>query len=184
MSTPFIDIEYLQENAAAMRYVNISAGKPAFYTKVTPLLHGDVAFAALIQELEAAKNEIYLESWAIEPDVELNRINWDKSIDERAQDRLDNILIARAKAGVTIRILIWNFANLGTTTSEIGGRPVSANTKMTQVRKLGDTLRKISRKNQVIVADHPFPFAMRTVLDVSFPIGGSHHQKIWIVRSG
>jgi phosphatidylserine/phosphatidylglycerophosphate/cardiolipin synthase-like enzyme len=179
-----IDMKYLQQNADAMRYIKLSAGKPAFYTKVTPLVHGDAAFETLIQELEAAKDEIYLASWMLEPDLELSRTNWDKSIHDRAQDRLDNILIARANAGVTIRILVWNYANLGTTIGEIGGQPVAINVKMAQVKKLGDTLRRISRRNQVIVVDHPLPFATRTVMGLSFPAGGSHHQKIWITRSG
>lgn len=193
MSSIDPDIAYLRQNAAAMSYVRLSAGTPRFYSKVDFLLHGEHAFKELSGALTSAQDEIFLATWFLEPSMELLRDDWDKPTSVRSRHVLENVLIARAKAGVIVRVLVWNFLNLGLVPApgsfllpEKMGRIIDVTGKvvMRHVLKFREALTKISPKNDVAIVEHPLPFATRTVLGVSFPFGGSHHQKMWITRSG
>lgn len=189
-----IDINYLTQHADSMKYVDLSAGKPSFYNEVRFLPHGDLAFRVLYDELKAAKDEIFLVTWFLEPDLELIRSNWEQPVSGRAGDRIDTILLERAKAGVIVRILVWNFLNLS---------PAVLNPIVRKVNQLKKELSAISQQNEVVIVDHPFPPLAAKVLSSTLPaaipvspllpvftaasihfLGGSHHQKFWITRSG
>lgn len=184
-----LDEQYVRDHREAMQYVDLSAGQFAFFSTYTPLPHGDRAMQELLTALRNAKDEIFLASWMLEPDLELTRTDWDQPRSVRWLNALNSVLLERAKAGVVVRGLIWNYLNLRFAPptgsgSSAGGttRPVSS--IMRQVRHLAAALNGISPVNQLVVIEHPMPFATRTVLGVSFSLGGSHHQKIWVTRSG
>jgi phosphatidylserine/phosphatidylglycerophosphate/cardiolipin synthase-like enzyme len=184
-----IDDEYIAQNAAAMQYVKLSAGSFGFYSDFVPVPHGDKSFDELLKALQSAQDEIFIATWFLEPTMELSRTDWDQPIASRAATVLENVLLDRAKANVTIRILVWNFLNLGVTTSVLfDGSDAATNPPlnpiMSDVGDLGKKLAAISPSNEVVVTEHSLPFATKTLFGISFPLGGSHHQKMWIMRSG
>src|SRR3984893_7239209 len=116
-----IDEEYIAQNQAALRYVKLSAGAPAFYSKFTPVPHGDRAFDEFLQTIKATKDEIFLTTWFLEPAMELSRTDWDQPISSRTATVLENVCVDRSRPGVRVRCLVWNFLNLGTTPSVLSG---------------------------------------------------------------
>lgn len=192
MSTLF-DMNYFSQNRDAMLYVKLSAGEPAFYSSFEPVPHGKDAFEMLFKSLNDAKDEIFLATWYLEPNMELLRKNWDGSISSRANYVLENLLISKAKQGVIIRGLVWNFLNLGVTEAPFDWMTpgtvtvpieVAGKIMMRKVHELNNRLRKINRVNEIVVTNHTMPFATTAALGISFPLGGSHHQKMWVTRSG
>lgn len=190
--TPLIDTDYLHQNADAMRYVKFSVGAPAFYSTYEPIPHGKEALEALEQALLEATNEIFLVTWYLEPDMELYRKDWDQPVSARNAHVLENILIGKAREGVIVRGIVWNFLNLKVTQapfdymvpSEIKvPLDVVGKIFMRRIQKLNATLHKINRLNKIVIANHPLPFATSAAFGISFPLGGAHHQKIWIMRS-
>jgi phosphatidylserine/phosphatidylglycerophosphate/cardiolipin synthase-like enzyme len=180
-----IDSKYFLANAAAFRYVKLSAGSLSFYSEALPLPHGDTAFAELFDALQAAKDEIFLVTWYLEPDMELKRHGWDGSVASRKKYRLEDVLVAKARAGVTVRILVWDFLNLRHgVLDRVVGVSIPGKLVMRNVQALRRKLRIISRKNDVAIAEFPMPFATHSVFGLSCELGGSHHQKFWIMRSG
>lgn len=191
--------EYLLLNPGAQHYVR-PAKRISLGNRVTPLAHGDVSFAALKTALERAQDEIYIVSWWIEPGLELDRSNWRAPKSARQRHELERIILARARAGVRVRIIIWEPFNAKNGAIWYLDRSLPyqlaaqrlAYLRLTKAtRKFRKQLRKISRKNDLVLTPHPdrqvyrlpIPIRGRRIQTIFF-YGGSHHQKIWITRSG
>lgn len=74
-------------------------------TRVRPLVMGEEAFAAVARELKGAQKSINMAFWGLDPGMVLIRgtySNYD------ARDALGSILIERAKAGVEVKVCVWD----------------------------------------------------------------------------
>ena len=79
-------------------FAHTSAFAPQPHTVIHPLINGERAFAAVEEALAAATQSIDIISWGFDPSMCLTR---------PGGRRLGDILHAKAKAGVRIRVLIW-----------------------------------------------------------------------------
>merc|ERR1712137_893361 len=66
-------------------------------------IDGKSYFEALADVLETAKSEIFITDWSLNPELFLRRTPGKSSL----EDRLDRILLRKAKEGVFVYILVW-----------------------------------------------------------------------------
>lgn len=113
---------------------------------------GAEGYSAMLEAILSASESIYISDWFFSPEVYLKRYPpgaWDAAF------RLDNILKAKAEAGVLICILVWNETKIA----------MPLNSEYVQNKMQG-----LSKSN-IFVQRHP----------LSFPVKWSHHQKIVVV---
>eukprot|EP00013_Stygamoeba_regulata_P009165 CAMPEP_0177670472 /NCGR_PEP_ID=MMETSP0447-20121125/24105_1 /TAXON_ID=0 /ORGANISM="Stygamoeba regulata, Strain BSH-02190019" /LENGTH=954 /DNA_ID=CAMNT_0019177633 /DNA_START=1 /DNA_END=2865 /DNA_ORIENTATION=+ len=131
------------------------------YLSFSPVRHRTAAqlyvdgvdmFPAAAAALRSAKHEIFLTGWSVNPEVYL----CDRNKPVSAEDRLDRILLDRARQGVRVYVLIWRETRIA-----LGGTIHSEYTKRT------------------LQALHPNIHVMRHPLRI--PVLWSHHQKIIVV---
>lgn len=113
-------------------------------------VNGKEYFNALRDVLETAKIRIFITDWFFSPGLYLRR---DDPLNK--EDRLDRVLLAKAKQGVKVYILIWHNSTLSGT-----------HLKSDYVVRYMETLHK-----NIYTLDHPY----------IKPILWTHHQKMVVV---
>lgn len=83
-------------------------------TRVNPLLCGEVAFAAVGDALKRAQHSINMCFWGLDPAMVLRRGSAsDGKTRFEIDDILGEILISKARAGVKVRIVVWDHYKVG-----------------------------------------------------------------------
>jgi phospholipase D1/2 len=107
----------------------------------------------MLEAILSATESIYISDWFFSAEVYLKR-NPSGQLDPAF--RLDNILKAKAEAGVLICILVWNETKVA----------MPLNSEYVQNKMQG-----LTKNSKIFVQRHP----------LSFPVKWSHHQKIVVV---
>jgi phosphatidylserine/phosphatidylglycerophosphate/cardiolipin synthase-like enzyme len=134
----------------------------------SPIIDGETAYSELLAAMRAAKRFIYIASWGFDPDLELTRSG-------SGDPTLRELLIERAKAGIEVKVLVWDFLSVA------------------QLGTLGDLFRKDLRDFKRELSDAGAKAKKGTALflttNPSKPQNrqfttGSHHQKFWVADGG
>ena len=78
---------------------------------VLPLINGEEAWRTVFNHIKNAEKSIHMCFWALEGNMELIRNKNEVLSDpgRRKKNTLYNILYEKARAGVKVRILLWNY---------------------------------------------------------------------------
>jgi hypothetical protein len=134
------------------RFDSFSPVRSEKHSRYYPMVDGEEVYATMARAMLAAKEQIFIAGWCVNPFIYLIR---NESIPNLAEYRLDQILLRTAQRGVQIFIIIWHettFAGLNLGTNRI--------------RKM---LVEMSPNIHCIVHPRNLPFSW------------SHHQKIIVV---
>jgi phosphatidylserine/phosphatidylglycerophosphate/cardiolipin synthase-like enzyme len=89
------------------RWFTSIGAPPTLGNRVEVLIGGEAAFRAVARAVSEARESVHLTTWKYEPDAELLRPTPLAEPAARAPLTVHHLLTARAKAGVTIRMLLW-----------------------------------------------------------------------------
>lgn len=132
----------------------------------TPLIDGETAYAELLAAIRAAKRFVYIATWGFDPDLEFTRSgSGDPTVRE--------VLLERAKAGLEVKVLVWDFLSAGHSLGTLGDlfRPDLGNFK----RELTDAGAKAKKGTALYLTVNPSKPPGRRFTT------GSDHQKFWVV---
>lgn len=99
--------------------VNYFSDSPNHYpvrtaTRVNPLLCGEVAFSAVAEALKRAQHSINMCFWGLDPAMVLRRGSASGGKTQfEIDDILGEILISKARAGVKVRVVVWDHYKVG-----------------------------------------------------------------------
>ncbi len=131
-----------------------------------PIIDGADAYSELLTAMRAAKRFIYIATWGFDPGLELTRtVSGDPTVRE--------VLLDRAKAGLEVKILVWDFLSVGHPLGTLGDlfRPDVDGFK----RELADAGAKAKKGSGLFLTANPSKPAGRQFTT------GSHHQKFWVI---
>jgi phosphatidylserine/phosphatidylglycerophosphate/cardiolipin synthase-like enzyme len=81
---------------------------PTLGNQVDLLVDGEEAWAAVAKAIGDAAETVHVTTWLYEPKAELLRPDAALSDAQRADNTVHNLLAARARAGATVRLLLWD----------------------------------------------------------------------------
>lgn len=81
---------------------------PTLGNQVDLLVDGEAAWGAVAAAIAGAVASVHVTTWLYEPQAELLRPDDALSDAQRAENRVHNLLAARARAGATVRLLLWD----------------------------------------------------------------------------
>lgn len=145
---------------------------------VEPLIDGEVTFKRLLDHIRQAKSFIYIAVWNFEPGLELTRTgSYSPSVfGSGASDPvLQDELLARAKAGVEIKVLAWNHLSAVLTQSLAPlGELYRADIRQFRA-KLRSACTNRKHGCDLLFDVNPHKPSGRRLAT------GSHHQKFWVM---
>jgi phosphatidylserine/phosphatidylglycerophosphate/cardiolipin synthase-like enzyme len=131
-----------------------------------PLIDGEVAYAELAAAIRAAKRFVYIATWGFDPDLEMTRTgSGDPTIRE--------LLLDRARAGLEVKVLVWDFLSIGHPHGTIGN--VFRRDIATFRRELADAGAKAKKGSSLFLTANPVRIPGRRFATAS------DHQKFWVV---
>lgn len=134
--------------------------------ELLPLVDGDRTYSELLAAIRAAKRFVYIATWGFDPDLELTRTGSGDPV-------LREILLERAKAGLEVKVLVWDFLSLGHPLGTLGDlfRPDINAFK----RELADAGAKAKKGTSLFLTKNPTRLGNRRFATAS------DHQKFWVV---
>ena len=131
-----------------------------------PIIDGDAAYGELLAAMRAAKRFIYLATLGFEPDVELTRTG-------SSDPTLREVLLERARAGLEVKVLAWDFLSIVHPLGTIGD--LFRRDVRTFKRELADAGAKAKKGTALFLTKNPVRLPGRRFAT------GADHQKLWIV---
>ncbi|HEX8108341.1 MAG TPA: S8 family serine peptidase, partial [Kofleriaceae bacterium] len=103
------DPQYRKEHKTELEYIDDSAGPCTFFNIVGDPIHGDEAFRGLVT-IAGEGDELFIVTWMFDAEMELIRDGWDQPTSDPARQniRLAQRIVAAAKRGAKISIIIWD----------------------------------------------------------------------------
>jgi phosphatidylserine/phosphatidylglycerophosphate/cardiolipin synthase-like enzyme len=138
--------------------------------ELTPVIDGENVYRELLAALRAAKRFIYLATWSFDPGLELTRTgSGDPTVRE--------ILVERAKAGLEVKVLMWDIYNVGQT--PLGNLGAFFQPDVTDFkRELTEAGAKAGSGSTLLLTTNPSKPPSRRFAS------GADHQKFWVFDDG
>jgi phosphatidylserine/phosphatidylglycerophosphate/cardiolipin synthase-like enzyme len=132
----------------------------------TPIVDGESAYRELLGAIRAAKRFIYLATWSFDPGLELTRSGSGDPV-------LRDLLLERAKDGLEVKVLVWDFLSTGHSLGTLGDlfRVDLKDFK----RELAAAGAAVKKGSSLFFTSNPTKLSGRVLAT------GSDHQKFWVV---